>query len=692
MGFRGLFALAALVLASCGDNFHPDGGTLMISPQVELRTTEGGGTATFTVSLSRETYRDLDVDIASMNVQEGTVSPRTLTFTRDSYATPQTVTITGVDDNRADGDTSYVVRVSAPLLGAVELDVTNLDDDVAGFTVTPLLGLMTSEGGSTATFTVALTSQPADDVTFPITSSDPGEGVPDATSLLFTPDDWDTAQTVTVTGQQDAIADGTIAYTILLGAATSSDAVYDGLDPDDVSLVNVDDDVAGIAVIAPASLATAESGTQDSFSVVLQTQPAANVTLDVTSTDLTEATVSTAQLVFTPSDWNVPQSVTVTGEDDFIADGDQPFTIELVASSTDPAYDGLAAADLPGVNSDDDTAAIVVSPTSGLVTTEGGGSDTFTVVLASEPTSAVTIGVASSDTTEGTVSPAMLTFTAADWDSPQTVTVTGVDDAVGDGDQPYTVVLSPASSSDPVYAGIDPADVSATNIDDDFARIVVSPTSGLVVSETGTTDTFTIVLDTAPTANVTINLTSSDTTEGTVQPASVTFTPMNWNVARTVTVTGVDDTIIDGHQVFDIITSPAASMDPAYAGLDPDDVEVTNLNNDHANVIVQSPPFLLVSENGTSATFRVRLSNQPTAPVTCTLQSTDPGEGTASPATLVFTPGQFGFQTVTVTGVDDNLNDGPVLFAIQLNPCTSADPQYDGANPRDVPVVNWDND
>src|SRR5690606_38093104 len=151
------------------------------------------------------------------------------------------------------------------------------------------------------------------------------------------------------------------------------------------------------------------------------------------------------------------------------------------------------------------------------------------------------------------------------------------------------------------YASIDPDDVSATNTDDDFVHIIVSPTSGLVVSEAGTTATFTIVLDTAPTANVTIDLTSSDTTEGTVQPSSVTFTPMNWSTPRMITVTGVDDAIIDADQVFQIITSPATSGDPRYDGLDPDDVEVTNVNNDHAEVIVQSPPFLLVTEGGTSA-------------------------------------------------------------------------------------------
>ena len=74
-----------------------------------------------------------------------------------------------------------------------------------------------------------------------------------------------------------------------------------------------------------------------------------------------------------------------------------------------------------------------MTPTSGLTTTEAGGTATFTVVLDSQPTANVTIALSSSDTTEATVSPASLTFTPANWNVAQTVTVTGVDDLVDDG-------------------------------------------------------------------------------------------------------------------------------------------------------------------------------------------------------------------------------------------------------------------
>ena len=114
-----------------------------------------------------------------------------------------------------------------------------------------------------------------------------------------------------------------------------------------------------------------------------------------------------------------------------------------------------------------DSPGITVSQTSGLVTTESGGTDTFTVVLDSQPLSSVTIGLSSNDTTEGTVSPGSLTFTTSNWSSPRTVVVTGVNDFVVDGDINFTIVTGAASSSDPNYNGLNPPNVSARNYDND---------------------------------------------------------------------------------------------------------------------------------------------------------------------------------------------------------------------------------
>src|SRR5207248_3144238 len=146
-----------------------------------------------------------------------------------------------------------------------------------------------------------------------------------------------------------------------------------------------------------------------------------------------------------------------------------------------------------------------------------------------------------------TVSAGSLTFTAANWNTPQTITVTGVDDFVDDGDIAYTIVTGAATSTDGNYSGINPSDVGVTNTDNDTAGVTVRPTSGLTTTEAGGTASFTVVLTSQPTASVSVPLSSSNTSEGTVSAANLTFTTGNWNVPQTVTVTGVDDFVDDGN-------------------------------------------------------------------------------------------------------------------------------------------------
>lgn len=111
---------------------------------------------------------------------------------------------------------------------------------------------------------------------------------------------------------------------------------------------------------------------------------------------------------------------------------------------------------------------IRVSAPSPAFTTENGGTAFFEVVLGTQPTADVSVGLSSSDTTEGTVSVSTLTFTTANWDTAQSVTVSGVDDNVDDGDVRYNIVTT-VSTSDPVYSQLNPDDVSVTNSDNDSA-------------------------------------------------------------------------------------------------------------------------------------------------------------------------------------------------------------------------------
>jgi hypothetical protein len=338
----------------------------------------------------------------------------------------------------------------------------------------------------------------------------------------------------------------------------------------------------GITVNPVAGLNTSEAGATAAFTLVLDTPPSANVVIGLSSSDTTEGSVAPASLTFTPANWNLAQTVTVTGVDDALVDGPITYTVvTAAATSADAAYNGLNPGDVSVSNIDNDVppgAGIVVSPISGLITTEAGGTASFSIRLNSAPTANVSIGLSSSDTSEGTVGPASVTFTPANWNTPQSVTVTGVDDALVDGDIAYSIVTAPAVSADLNYSGRNASDVSVRNIDNESGApgIVVTPQAGLITTEVGGTATFTVRLNSAPTANVVIGLSSSDTSEGAVAPTSLTFTPANWNTPQSVTATGAADALVDGDVVYAIVTAASVSADPAYSGLNPADVSLTN--------------------------------------------------------------------------------------------------------------------
>lgn len=112
------------------------------------------------------------------------------------------------------------------------------------------------------------------------------------------------------------------------------------------------------------------------------------------------------------------------------------------------------------------------------------------------------------------------------------------------------------------------------------STIVITADAGLTTTEAGGTAVFYVSLTTEPTEDVTINLSSSRVSEGTVSPDRLTFTPEDWATTMTVTITGVDDSFDDGDQVYSVITSAASSSDELYDGFNPDDVAVTNLDNE----------------------------------------------------------------------------------------------------------------
>jgi hypothetical protein len=86
--------------------------------------------------------------------------------------------------------------------------------------------------------------------------------------------------------------------------------------------------------------------------VVLTSQPTGDVTVDLTGNDASEASLSTSTLTFTAANWNIPQSVTVTGVDDAVKDGDISFVLTIDPSGAD--YGTVASQTVAITNSDND--------------------------------------------------------------------------------------------------------------------------------------------------------------------------------------------------------------------------------------------------------------------------------------------------------------------------------------------------
>ena len=108
----------------------------------------------------------------------------------------------------------------------------------------------------------------------------------------------------------------------------------------------------------------------------------------------------------------------------------------------------------------------------------------------------------------------------------------------------------------------------------------LSKTTALV-SENGTQDNFTIVLDAEPSGNVKFQITSDNTNEVTVSPDNLTFTNSNWDNLQTVVLTGVDDNLSDGDTTIQVLikVDNASLADNRYHSLSRS-LTVNNIDNE----------------------------------------------------------------------------------------------------------------
>ena len=192
--------------------------------------------------------------------------------------------------------------------------------------------------------------------------------------------------------------------------------------------------------------------------------------------------------------------------------------------------------------------------------------------------------------------------------------------------------------------------------------MITSSGSGNEVSENGTTtDTITLVLNTPPTDNVTVTITDNDTDDSEVSylPDNLTFTPIDWNVAQTVTLTAIEDYVQDNHQTT-LLTMTSSSGDATNDNLT-STTEVLTVDSQTAAGITISQSSLTLSESGATDTLTFKLNTPPLGNVTISLtdNDSDNSEISYSPTSLIFDSSNWNnLQTVTFSALEDSIVDG----------------------------------
>ena len=411
-------------------------------------------------------------------------------------------------------------------------------------------------------------------------------------------------------------------------------------------------------------LSVTEGGVTKSFHVRLASQPTSDVTVNLNSQNgyitFSGDTLLTPpdHLVFTSSNWNEWQTVTVTAVDDPIVQGLHTDFITSTTTSSDARFDKLASRRFAVNVFDNDNGAIVTESDGNTTVTQGGATDSFFISLPVAPSQDVTLnfGIQSD---KATLSTDHVTFTSDNWNTPQEITVTANDPLI-DGTVDVAVSYQ-AHTEDPLYLNSGNGNILTIHVQSpDSTQIVVAQTSGSTdVTEGGTTDTVNVSLNAQPTDNVTVNL---STTNGfaTFDTPTLTFTPDNWNEQQTVTITAVDDDIAQGPHS-DTINYETTSDDPSFNGLTADGVVTINITDNDVPPRIsftESDGSTDVTEGGTTDTFDAVLNAQPTDNVTVNL-SVKNNQVTLDLPILTFTTDNWNVpQTVPVTAVDDLIYEG----------------------------------
>ena len=138
---------------------------------------------------------------------------------------------------------------------------------------------------------------------------------------------------------------------------------------------------------------------------------------------------------------------------------------------------------------------------------------------------------------------------------------------------------------------------------------------GATTSEDGDTIAVNIALNKPPIDYVMVAFDVSDSSEASVDVQRLIFNPSNWQDTQQFTISGIDDALADGNQVYQLDFGDIQSNDQSYADLNLASIQLTNLDNEVATPmvdlimeknIVSSGPYSV----GDDVIYELLVSNQ----------------------------------------------------------------------------------
>ena len=634
------------------------------------------GSATYTVRLDSPPTGVVTIDVSGAG-SGISANPTRLTFNSSNWNAPATVTVQAADDtNTTNESVTLAHAVSGADYGAngvtaPSVSVTATDDDVPSLRVST--SALTVPEGSSSSYQLRLNTQPSAAVTVTVVapaglSVDTDGGTPgDQTTLSFDANNWNADRTVTVrAAEDDDASDNSFAlshtaqggdYTGLIPARRPGVAVTVEDDDEPALVIDANPSTPNTADSGPLLLAESATSTSNSvdYTVRLATLPTHAVTVAIESGD-GAVSVDGTQMVtlsFSTSTWSMPQTVTAQAAQDDDA-SDERVTIAHTAQGGD--YSGVDA-ELAAEVTDDDEPALAMSAAALLASgVAEGGTASYTVALATQPTGPLQVSIAAAggveiDADSDQAGPqSSLRFDATNWNAPRTVTVRGVED--DDGADGQATLTHSATGAD--YGGV--SSLLSFSVSDDETPALTADVSALAVNE-GSSATYTLTLATQPsTGTVTVEISSSDASAATASPDTLTFGAADWNAPRTVMVNAPAES--DATNTADAAATLTHTATGADYGTAPTPTVSVTVRDSEAPGVRLEPTRLVMDEGGT-ATYQVRLNTAPTA--NTTVEATVAAElsldedATPTTRTLTFTTTDWNTaQTVQVSAAEDD--------------------------------------